>query len=78
MEAPSNYAVGDNWDKKTYSDAKAYCENEGKELAYFEDEASFDKFHSELPNSETWVGAKLVNIGESRKFQVMPYAVQQY
>ena len=61
--------------KKSYNDAKAYCENEGKELAYFEDEASFDKFVTELPYHETWVGAKLVNTDGSKKFQVMSYAV---
>ena len=37
VEGSSNYVVGNNWAKKSYSDAKAYCESEGKELAYFED-----------------------------------------
>ena len=70
MEASSKYELGNNWDKKTYSDAKAYCESEGKELAYFEDEASFDKLFAAIYDYDYWVGAKIVTIDGSRKYQV--------
>ena len=64
------YPNGNKWEEKTYDEAKAYCISEGEELAYFEDEASFDNFFAPLQNYDTWVDAKIVTIDGSRKFQV--------
>ena len=76
MEASSKYELGNNWAKETYDDAKSYCESEGKELAYFEDEASFDKFFAALYiNYDFWVDAKIVTIDGSRKYRVCLFSV---
>ena len=73
MKASSNVELGNNWAKKSYDDAKTFCSSEGKELAYFEDEASFDEFFAAFyykDGYEFWVGAKIVTIDGSRKYQV--------
>ena len=60
------------WTKSSFDDAKSNCANGDKELTYFEDKASFDKFVKEIAyDKETWVGAKIVTIDGSRKYQVV-------